>query len=198
MRSSLWSQVGLDAFVDSRFIKKPLTPLSPNKSWEGFIGGGVFCIIIGEIIAWALERPHLYCPFNQPNCEIPSYYVPTFYAFPALIQKLFGISGITLKPIFIHEFVIALFASLVAPFGGFFASAIKRAYGKKDFAEKIPGHGGLMDRFDCMFIMLYFTSIYYNTFVREKEVTVSQVLRLIAKLTPADQSRLLNTLTGQL
>ena len=33
------------------------------------------------------------------------------------------------------------FASSVAPFGGFFASAIKRAYGIKDFDSFIPGHG---------------------------------------------------------
>ena len=58
------------------------------------------------------------------------------------------------------------FALLVAPFGGFFASAIKRAYGKKDFASLIPGHGGLMDRFDCQFLMMYFVSVYYNTFVK--------------------------------
>lgn len=67
---------------------------------------------------------------------------------------------------YVHEFFIALFASLVAPFGGFFASAIKRAYGKKDFASLIPGHGGLMDRFDCQFLMMYFVSVYYNTFVK--------------------------------
>ena len=38
--------------------------------------------------------------------------------------------------------------------------------GKKDFASVIPGHGGLMDRFDCMFIMIYFTSMYYSTFIK--------------------------------
>ena len=124
------------------------------------------CCIIGEILVYALERPHLYCPFGHDSCELPAYYTPTFYSFPWIIQTVFGISGITIKPLYLHELVLALFASLVAPFGGFFASAIKRAYGKKDFAEKIPGHGGLMDRFDCMFIMLYFTSIYYKTFIR--------------------------------
>ncbi|EOD40933.1 phosphatidate cytidylyltransferase [Emiliania huxleyi CCMP1516] len=38
------------------------------------------------------------------------------------------------------------FASLVAPFGGFFASGIKRAYKIKDFSAIIPGHGGVFDR----------------------------------------------------
>lgn len=124
------------------------------------------CIIIGEIMVYLLEIPHLYCPFNQPHCEVPSYYIPQFYPFPEVIANILGVPGITMKPMYLHEFVIALFASIVAPFGGFFASAIKRAYGKKDFASVIPGHGGLMDRFDCMFIMIYFTSMYYKTFIR--------------------------------
>lgn len=149
-----------------RFFKEPLTPLSPNKSWEGYIGGGIMCFIIGQIMCYLLEIPHLYCPFNQPNCPVPSYYIPHFYAFPDWIAHVIGIPGVSIKPIYIHEGVLAIFASIVAPFGGFFASAIKRAYGKKDFASVIPGHGGLMDRFDCMFIMIYFTSMYYSTFIK--------------------------------
>lgn len=149
-----------------RFYPYPLTPLSPNKSWEGFIGGGFASIVIGEIMAYYFKVPHLYCPFNKPNCPVPNYYILHHYSFPSWLAGILGQTGIDLDPIYIHEFFLALFAALVAPFGGFFASAIKRAYGKKDFNSIIPGHGGLMDRFDCQFIMLYFTSMYYNTFIR--------------------------------
>lgn len=45
--------------------------------------------------------------------------------------------------------MIATFASLIAPFGGFFASGVKRAFRIKDFGDTIPGHGGITDRFDC-------------------------------------------------
>jgi phosphatidate cytidylyltransferase len=68
-------------------------------------------------------------------------------------------------PIQLHGLVFGLFASLVAPFGGFFASAIKRAYGKKDFDSFMPGHGGMMDRMDCQLIMIMFTSFYLSTFI---------------------------------
>lgn len=51
--------------------------------------------------------------------------------------------------------IMSLFASLIAPFGGFFASGIKRAIKIKDFGDVIPGHGGLIDRFDCQLIMVY-------------------------------------------
>ena len=58
----------------------------------------------------------------------------------------------TIYPIQFHALLLGLFASLVAPFGGFLASAIKRAYGIKDFDSLIPGHGGMMDRMDCQFL----------------------------------------------
>jgi len=59
----------------------------------------------------------------------------------------------------------ALFASFVAPFGGFFASAIKRAFKIKDFDSFIPGHGGVTDRMDCQMIMSLFGYVYYTTFI---------------------------------
>ena len=46
----------------------------------------------------------------------------------------------------LHAVAFAVFASLVAPFGGFFASGFKRAFRIKDFGAAIPGHGGFTDR----------------------------------------------------
>lgn len=48
-----------------------------------------------------------------------------------------------------HAVLLALFASVVGPFGGFFASGFKRAFEIKDFGQSIPGHGGMADRMDC-------------------------------------------------
>lgn len=48
-----------------------------------------------------------------------------------------------------HGAVLAVFASVISPFGGFFASGFKRAFKVKDFAAIIPGHGGMTDRMDC-------------------------------------------------
>ena len=36
----------------------------------------------------------------------------------------------------------------------------------QDFADVIPGHGGLMDRFDCQMLMAFFANVYYLTFCR--------------------------------
>jgi len=56
-----------------------------------------------------------------------------------------------------HLLFMACFASLVAPFGGFFASGFKRAFNIKDFGDSIPGHGGMTDRMDCQYV--YFSCI---------------------------------------
>jgi phosphatidate cytidylyltransferase len=61
---------------------------------------------------------------------------------------------------------MATFASLVAPFGGFFASGFKRAFNIKDFGHSIPGHGGMTDRMDCQFMMGMFSYVYYSSLVR--------------------------------
>ena len=53
---------------------------------------------------------------------------------------------VTFYPFFVHTFFLSLFASIIGPFGGFFASGFKRAFKIKDFGDIIPGHGGIMDR----------------------------------------------------
>lgn len=60
--------------------------------------------------------------------------------------------------------VLAGFASILAPFAGFLASVIKRAYGRKDFGSIFPGHGGFVDRLDCQLIMAPFVYFYLSLY----------------------------------
>jgi len=46
--------------------------------------------------------------------------------------------------------VIGLAAGLLGPLGDLFKSALKREIGIKDFGAIIPGHGGVVDRFDSL------------------------------------------------
>ena len=72
------------------------------------------------------------------------------YHIPFTMIKL----TLPLKIIHFHTFFLGLFASLLAPLGGLFASGFKRAIKIKDFANLIPGHGGLTDRMDCQILMV--------------------------------------------
>ena len=108
--------------------------------------------------------------------------------------------------------VLACFASLVAPFGGFFASGFKRAFNIKDFGHSIPGHGGMTDRMDCQcvvislarthmtltwcsyrrFLMGVFTYVYYSSLIRQNHVSVGSILQMIVSgLTPQQQLELM-------
>ena len=80
----------------------------------------------------------------------------------------FGAEGIVfhMSPFQKHSVVLAAFASVIAPFGGFFASGFKRAFKIKDFSDTIPGHGGITDRMDCQMVMAVFSHLYITNFVR--------------------------------
>ena len=66
-----------------------------------------------------------------------------------------NISTLSYTTYHFHLLVMAIFTSLVAPFGGFFASGFKRAFNIKDFGHSIPGHGGMTDRMDCQCVCFF-------------------------------------------
>lgn len=57
---------------------------------------------------------------------------------------------------------LAVIVNVFAPLGDFSESLVKRELGIKDMSSLIPGHGGIMDRFDSMF----FTAVVAYYFLR--------------------------------
>ena len=58
--------------------------------------------------------------------------------------------------------VICAVGALISIVGDLAASAIKRNQGIKDYGKLIPGHGGILDRFDsviCTAPVIYFLSL---------------------------------------
>ena len=98
-----------------------------------------------------------------------------------------------------HVLVFATFASLIAPFGGFFASGLKRTFKVKDFGESIPGHGGITDRMDCQFIMGLFSFMYYQSFIAVYKASVGDVMQTaIQGLQPEEMVEVIRGLSKHL
>ena len=66
---------------------------------------------------------------------------------------------------FIISIVVTTCGALMSIFGDLAASAIKRNHKVKDFGNLIPGHGGVMDRFDSVIFTapLIYVLVFYLT-----------------------------------
>ncbi|HRP08172.1 MAG TPA: phosphatidate cytidylyltransferase, partial [Gemmatimonadales bacterium] len=58
--------------------------------------------------------------------------------------------------------MIALALSILGQFGDLAESLFKREAGVKDSSALIPGHGGVLDRFDALYVALPVAAICYK------------------------------------
>ncbi|BEJ15376.1 hypothetical protein CspHIS471_0411430 [Cutaneotrichosporon sp. HIS471] len=192
------------------FGRTPLIKLSPKKTVEGFVGAFICTLIFG--IGWGTffqQFNYFICPakdlsvtiFSDIQCKPnPVFLWKEFEWTGAVRTILTAILGhapapVWYKPYQLHVVAMATFASLVAPFGGFFASGFKRAFNIKDFGHSIPGHGGMTDRMDCQFMMGIFAYVYYSSLIRVQNVTVGGILQtVVVSLTTTEQLELLDDL----
>ena len=94
----------------SLFGKHKLFPrISPKKSWEGAIGGGLMTIIVGLCVSPYIE-------------------------------------GYTIRDTAIISCIVAVFGI----YGDLLESLFKRSIEIKDSGNILPGHGGILDRFDAI------------------------------------------------
>ena len=105
------------ALFTGRLIgKHKMAPIiSPNKTYEGFIGGMIAGVVTAVVFYHVAINPSL----------------------PLAILIL-----------------ITIALSVVGQLGDLVFSAIKRYYGEKDFSDLIPGHGGILDRFDSLIFVV--------------------------------------------
>jgi phosphatidate cytidylyltransferase len=181
----------ISAYFWGRMLgKHSLSPLSPKKTWEGFIGGFFSTIIFGFILTNILSNfEALLCPVIEIGITQFKQFTMTcdnselnkiLYDFSFKNPLNGKIIPFMIRNIHFHTFAIGLFAGILAPLGGLFASGFKRAINIKDFADTIPGHGGLTDRMDCQLLMGVFTYVWLSQFYffDEKKVLNSLVKQI--------------------
>lgn len=121
----LWSSDSGAFFMGKSIGKHKLLPrVSPNKTWEGSLGG-----LLASFVAAFLNH---------------------------LLFESFSLA---------HWIALAVLVVITGTLGDLAKSILKRSVGVKDAGTLLPGHGGILDRFDSLigsapFVFLYLLFLY--------------------------------------
>ena len=129
----LWTNDTGAYLSGSLFGKHKLFPrVSPGKSWEGSIGGGILVIVVAALIGM-YENSDMHATNAEVSLNIAQ------WIGMGLVVVFFGTWG---------DLVESLF---------------KRTIGIKDSGNILPGHGGMLDRFDSSLMAIPAAVIYLYT-----------------------------------
>lgn len=125
----LWTSDTGAYCVGSLFGKHKLFPrISPAKSWEGSIGGGVLVLVAAFLVS-------------------------------LLDQNYGNLSGLNT----LQWLGLGLVVTVFGTWGDLVESLIKRTLGIKDSGTILPGHGGMLDRFDSSLLAIPASAVYIYT-----------------------------------
>ena len=108
--------------------------------WASDVGAYCFGMLLGQKV-W----PAKMCPTISPKKSWAGYIGGLLLAL--LAGAILYWTGLFAFPL-VHCLVVSALMHVMGVFGDLFESLWKRATGIKDSGKLIPGHGGLMDRFD--------------------------------------------------
>ena len=103
--------------------------ISPGKSWEGSIGGGILVILVAVLVWYLTDQNQL----NQ-----------------------LGLTAVEWAGLGLTVVVFGTWGDLVE-------SLFKRTLGIKDSGNILPGHGGMLDRFDSSLLAIPAAVVYLYT-----------------------------------
>lgn len=130
----------------SLFGKHKLFPrISPGKSWEGSIGGGILVVIVAALIGH-----FTYAPASEIQASSSTF----AYSFAQIGSLSPEVSNI------ISWIGLGIVVVFFGTWGDLVESQIKRTIGIKDSGNVLPGHGGMLDRFDSSLMAIPASVIY--------------------------------------
>lgn len=125
----LWTNDTGAYCAGSLFGKHKLFPrVSPGKTWEGSVGGGILSLLVAGLFGWYVNQ-----------------------GADAHVLNVWGWMGLGL--------VVCVFGT----WGDLVESLLKRTIGVKDSGNVIPGHGGMLDRFDSSLMAIPAAVVYLYT-----------------------------------
>lgn len=113
-----------------------------------------FAYITGSMVG-----RHKLIPSVSPNKTVEGLIGGTVMA--VIVSSIFYLEVINPNVSITVLLIATISLSLIGQLGDLVFSAVKRYYGKKDFSNLIPGHGGMLDRFDSIIFVALAASIFY-------------------------------------
>lgn len=127
----------------------------------------IFAILSGcvtDIFAYLVGRKwgkHKLCPVISPKKTIEGSIGGTLATFAILLLLGWMIGYIASVQVNYPLLILyAVLSSVIGQFGDLSMSAVKRCLGVKDFGNLLPGHGGVLDRFDSLLLIAPFTLLF--------------------------------------
>lgn len=102
------------------------------------------------------------CPEISPKKTVAGFLggiitnVVFFVVFCAIYSSIMAKKGIPMHVNWFTAVIIAMVCAVLGTLGDLAASVLKRQTGIKDFGKLMPGHGGVLDRFDSVLLVLPF------------------------------------------
>lgn len=121
--------------------------------WGSDVGGYVFGMALGQKYGKKL------CPEISPKKSWIGFWGGLVFAILATI--LLHVTGLLRIP-FGHGVILAMIMHVGGVVGDLFESQWKRCCGIKDSGNVIPGHGGMLDRFDSTLVAMPLGALYLS------------------------------------
>lgn len=136
-----------------------LLPYSPYILLAFFIL--IWIYDTGAYVTGSTLGRHKLFPRISPKKSWEGVFGGMFFSLAASVGIYFWYDAIGYRTLSLAEWLgLALTITVAATFGDLTESLLKRNHGVKDSGAILPGHGGMMDRFDSIFIAAPATFIY--------------------------------------